>query len=75
MVACGALPTPEGGGQRGRPDVTDTGCDGVLVAGDWVGPEGHLADAAIASGERAGRRAVDDLGRAPTLHPIGGTAT
>jgi len=75
MVACGALPVPDSGGRAGRPDVADTGIDGVLVAGDWVGPEGHLADAAIASGERAARHAVDSLAHAPTLHPVGGTAS
>jgi phytoene dehydrogenase-like protein len=58
MVACGALPTPATGGLAGRPGVADTGLDGVFVAGDWVGPVGHLADAALASGEAAGRQAA-----------------
>lgn len=64
MVACGALPVAERGGMRGRPGVADTGHDRVLVAGDWVGPTGHLADAALASGEAAGRRAAEGLGAA-----------
>lgn len=59
MVACGALPTPAGGGLAGRPDVAGTGHDGVFVAGDWLGSDGHLADAALATGEAAGRRAAD----------------
>jgi glycine/D-amino acid oxidase-like deaminating enzyme len=75
MVACGALPTPAQGGMAGRVDVTDTGHDGVLVAGDWVGPEGHLADAALASGERAGRAAVEAIERSGRLHPVGGGAS
>jgi glycine/D-amino acid oxidase-like deaminating enzyme len=75
MVACGALPTPARGGMAGRVDVTDTGHAGVLVAGDWVGPEGHLADAALASGERAGRAAVEAIERGPRLHPIGSPAS
>jgi phytoene dehydrogenase-like protein len=58
MVACAAPPTPETGGLAGRPAVGDTGLDGVLVAGDWVGRVGHLADAALVSGEEAGRRAA-----------------
>jgi phytoene dehydrogenase-like protein len=58
MVACGALPTPGTGGLAGRPTVDDTGLDGVLVAGDWVGGEGYLAEAALVSGEAAGRRAA-----------------
>jgi glycine/D-amino acid oxidase-like deaminating enzyme len=75
MVACGALPTPGQGGMAGRVDVADTGHEGVLVAGDWVGPEGHLADAALASGERAGRAAVDAIERGSRLHPVGGAAS
>jgi hypothetical protein len=40
-------------GPEGRPDVDAPGIDGVTVAGDWIGPDGMLADAAIASGLRA----------------------
>ena len=43
---------------RARPSVADTGLDGVFVAGDWLGGAGHLADAALATGEEAGRRAA-----------------
>lgn len=53
MVACSAIPIPERGGLRGRPPV-QTGIPRVFVAGDWVGPTGHLADASLASGEAAG---------------------
>ena len=60
MTVAGAVPVP-GVGLAGRIDVGDTGHDGVLVAGDWVGPRGHLADAALASGEDAGWRAAVDL--------------
>ena len=31
---------------------------GLFVAGDWVGPVGMLADAAVASGYEAARQAV-----------------
>jgi glycine/D-amino acid oxidase-like deaminating enzyme len=58
MVACGAMPVPASGGLTGRPDVADTGLDGLFAAGDWIGSRGHLADAALASGEAAGRRAA-----------------
>ena len=37
----------------GRPDVDALGLDGVAIAGDWVGPEAMLADAAVASALRA----------------------
>jgi hypothetical protein len=43
-----ALPTTEA-----RPDVDALGLDGITIAGDWVGPEGMLADAAVASALRA----------------------
>ncbi len=69
MTMCGALPVP-GLGLAGRVDVTDTGHEGVLVAGDWVGPDGHLADAALASGETAGRRAVAGLEHEPVVRPV-----
>jgi hypothetical protein len=65
MVVVGATPRPEQGGLAGRPRVTDTGHAGVLVAGDWVGPEGHLADASLASGEAAGLAAATAAASAP----------
>lgn len=58
MVVAGAFPTPESGGIAGRPGIASTGTDRVLVAGDWIGPDGFLADAAIASGHAAGRAAA-----------------
>jgi hypothetical protein len=51
-------PTAAGGGLRGRPGIDALGLRGVLVAGDWVGPTGMLADAAAASGEAAGAAAA-----------------
>ncbi len=62
MVLCGGLPTPAAGGMAGRPGI-DTGLERILVAGDWVGPVGHLADAALASGESAGRAAAAGIDR------------
>jgi len=53
MLVSHALPTAAAGGLRGRPDVTVPGADGVYVAGDWVGREGLLADASLASARRA----------------------
>ena len=52
MVVTHALPTARDGGLRGRfgPAVPDV--PGVFVAGDWVGPRGLLADAALASAEQ-----------------------
>ena len=58
VVAATDTPTASTGGLAGRPDTTLAGRPGVLVAGDWVGPEGLLADAALASGAAAGRAAA-----------------
>lgn len=77
MVAASSLPTVALGGMPGRPDiyavdstqgVSAKGVSGrqvsgqtVLVAGDWVGPTGHLADASMASAKRAALAAVAKL--------------
>jgi protoporphyrinogen oxidase len=44
--------------QRERPDVDALGIPGIRIAGDWIGPEAMLADAAVASGMRAARSLV-----------------
>lgn len=61
MVVTGAVPVPERGGLAGRPPVVVRGAPGLFVAGDWVGPVGMLADAAVASGEAAAAAALDHL--------------
>jgi phytoene dehydrogenase-like protein len=58
MVVAGTSPRPSLGGMAGRPAVTATGMTNVYLAGDWVGPEGLLADASLASGRAAGRLAL-----------------
>ncbi|HEY3140488.1 MAG TPA: FAD-dependent oxidoreductase [Acidimicrobiales bacterium] len=67
MVTCGASPTPETGGMQGRPSV-GTGLEGVFVAGDWVGPTGHIADAAVLSGDAAGRAAAGETRHGQVAH-------
>jgi len=74
MTVVGAVPVP-GVGLAGRVDVGDTGHDGVLVAGDWVGPRGHLADAALASGEDAGRLAAVAIEADPVVRSVMGRAS
>jgi hypothetical protein len=54
MTVAGAIPRARNGGLSGRPGVEDSGVPGVTMAGDWVGPAGLLADAALASGHGAG---------------------
>jgi phytoene dehydrogenase-like protein len=58
MIVAGAAPMAERGGLGGRPAVEATGLPGVYLAGDWVGPTGLIADAALASGQAAALRAV-----------------
>jgi phytoene dehydrogenase-like protein len=56
MVAVSAIPGPAGGGLGGRPAI-DRG-ENLYLAGDWLGPEGWLVDAAIASGAAAAAAAL-----------------
>jgi phytoene dehydrogenase-like protein len=45
--------TPMPPSPQGRPDIDFPGLENVVIAGDWVGAEGMLADAAVASALRA----------------------
>jgi phytoene dehydrogenase-like protein len=56
MVAVSAMSTPDCGGLAGRPAI-DRG-DGLYLAGDWVGGEGWLVDAALSSGAAAAAAAL-----------------
>jgi hypothetical protein len=58
LTVMGGFPTAAAGGLAGRPPVEVEGHDAVLIAGDWVGPQGMLSDAALASGQAAGRLAA-----------------
>lgn len=58
MVTTPAIPRAATGGNAGRPDGTIAGQPRVFVAGDWIGPEGQLADAAAASAQAAVRQAA-----------------
>jgi phytoene dehydrogenase-like protein len=58
MVAVSAIPRPAGGGLGGRPAV-ERG-EGLYLAGDWLGPEGWLVDAAMSSGAAAAAAALRD---------------
>jgi phytoene dehydrogenase-like protein len=59
MVVTGGIPIAARGGLAGRPGVRVPGVDGLFLAGDWVGPEGMLADAAVSSGAVAGRAGAE----------------
>jgi phytoene dehydrogenase-like protein len=53
MITSNALVRASDGGTAGRPGPAVPDAPGVSVAGDWVGGEGMLLDAALASAERA----------------------
>lgn len=52
-------------GFEARPGPAVPGLPGLFVAGDWVGPEGMIGDAAVASGAAAAEFAAAHVGRAP----------
>jgi phytoene dehydrogenase-like protein len=58
MSVISALPVPEHGGLAGRPGPAVPGLPGAFLAGDWVGPEGLLLDAAVSSAVAAARAAL-----------------
>jgi len=55
MDGATALPLAGSGGFAGRPGPRVPGLDGLYLAGDWVGPDGYLVDASLASGRAAAR--------------------
>jgi phytoene dehydrogenase-like protein len=73
IEAVGALPTAAGGGFAGRPGPRVPGLKGLYLAGDWVGPEGFLVDASVASARRAAELALED-GVAPRGKVVAGSA-
>lgn len=62
-----ALAVAAHGGLAGRPAHDDTGVSGVFVAGDWVGPVGHLGDACAASAVAAARAALMTCASRPSV--------
>jgi phytoene dehydrogenase-like protein len=60
LIVSHALPLAEQGGLVGRPGPAVTGVPGLYVAGDWVGTEGLLSDASLASARRAAELILAD---------------
>ena len=56
MLVANALPTAASGGTAGRPGPCVPGADNLYVVGDWVGADGMLADASLASAKAAAER-------------------
>ena len=63
MAVVSALATAADGGLSGRPDAAVLETPGLFLAGDWVGPDGWLADSALASGRRAAQLAAEHARR------------
>ena len=62
MTVVAAMATAATGGLTGRTSVDASGVPNVFLAGDWVGPVGHLADASLASAEAAAGQALAAAG-------------
>ncbi|WP_418040677.1 phytoene desaturase family protein [Paenibacillus xylanilyticus] len=60
MLVTHAVPTAETGGLQGRPGPQVKGRPGIYVAGDWVGSEGMLVHASLASAREAARMILTD---------------
>jgi phytoene dehydrogenase-like protein len=61
FVVAEAMVAAQDGGLRGRPAVEVEDAPGVFVAGDWVGVEGQLADASLASARTAAARILETV--------------
>ncbi len=56
IEAVGALPLARNGGFAGRPPSPVPGLTNCYLAGDWIGDEGFLVDASVASARQAVRQ-------------------
>ena len=64
MIVSHGLVTAAAGGVAGRPGPAVADVPNLYVVGDWVGPEGQLADASLASAKQAARMiAASVIGR------------
>jgi phytoene dehydrogenase-like protein len=66
----GALPSVSWEQREGPRGPAVPGADGLFVAGDWVGPDGMLADRAIQSGAWAGEAAARRPAMAASGHAL-----
>jgi phytoene dehydrogenase-like protein len=56
ILAVGTLPMARSGGFAGRPGPQVPGLANLYLAGDWIGAEGFLADAGLASARQVALR-------------------
>jgi phytoene dehydrogenase-like protein len=65
LTVSNALATAAEGGTEGRPGPAVPEVPGLYIVGDWVGPEGMLADAGLASARRAAELILTQARRVP----------
>lgn len=66
MIVNNALVTTEIGSRAARPGPRVAGLRNVLIAGDWVGPEGWLSDASLSSAKQAALLVLEQASIAQT---------
>ena len=69
MTVVNALATADRGGLAGRPGPEVPGVRNLYVAGDWVGAEGWLSDASLASAKRAAGLILQRPAESPDVRP------
>jgi phytoene dehydrogenase-like protein len=67
LLASSALPLAEQGGMAGRVQHRSQDIDNLYFAGDWVGPQGYLVDAALASARAAAQQLLEVEAPRPAL--------
>jgi phytoene dehydrogenase-like protein len=70
MVVSNALVNARQNGMHNRPDVEVPGTENLYIIGDWVGPEGLLADASLSSAKRAAEKILEKTGKNKTARVI-----
>ena len=66
LTVAHGLPRAQEDGLLGRPAVAVPERPNVFLAGDWVGPEGMLADASAASAVESSQRVLAILAHTPS---------
>ena len=67
ILASAALPLAQQGGLAGRVPHRSQDIDNLFFAGDWVGPQGYLVDASLASARASAQQLLDVEARRPAL--------
>ncbi|MBA2682474.1 MAG: NAD(P)/FAD-dependent oxidoreductase [Ktedonobacteraceae bacterium] len=74
IEAAGMLVTANGGGLNGRPGPQVEGISGLYLVGDWIGSEGYLPDASLASARQVAQQLALTIAREHSYRPPATTA-